>query len=719
MGLGDDISFEGIASIPRIEPLTPIDDIKPVALPSPIAGLDGAADLPLLLAGPIVRRAETSGIWIWLATSQAVTRVQPYLHPFDKNGNPHPRHAPGGAFVLADLGPDTFRCVRVGERLWVSLFRITPKQGKFPTDVILGYTFSITTASGQTHLEKLVDNLTRDLCYRPFPLPTLFLQSHEGHIAQASCRRPGAAGGDAFSDFDSWIRNWCESPKRRPAAFFLSGDQIYADDVAYALFESVRRLAPDVMGYDDYLPDVPYLGVTRDLAGPGLIKYTSSANEKETRKPVVNGAGFTTDDGQGHLMSFGEFAAMYLLVWNPVLCQNYKVEQNYGIAAAETENLRNFTKRVAEARRVLANIPTYMSFDDHEITDDWNLDDEWVDGTVNALARRVLTNGLAACWLFQAWGNEPRLTGSGAVVQTTRLIEKRLEAQRKVQGLAIDQAFETSMLTREPWAYVAPTKPPVIVTDLRTHRAFGAFMLNTSLLNEKGFAHLTSICQALPSGRPAVLLTGTPLLPWLPVMGLRGSSLGFDMWLDTVSEPPMELRKKYEFGDMWHDHPRGLVDFVQWVRETLKPSYCVVFSGDVHHGFVVKGKARLQVSEQDKRELWSLDIVQITSSPMKNENSDLRDTIKGISVSRILDTALPTDGTFESETTDQSWMKIAYDAVKLDGRLATGGVRYIRGKGTIIFRNHVCVVDFTDPKRVVSNFFGYGMTCSGVVTVPG
>ena len=71
-------------------------------------------------------------------------------------------------------------------------------------------------------------------------------------------------------------------------------------------------------------------------------------------------------------------------------------------------------------RRLLANVPTLMIFDDHEITDDWNLNLEWIRRTQDpakavpteakvptALARAVLRNGLVAYAIFQAWGNTP------------------------------------------------------------------------------------------------------------------------------------------------------------------------------------------------------------------------------------------------------------------------------------------------------------------------
>ena len=51
----------------------------------------------------------------------------------------------------------------------------------------------------------------------------------------------------------------------------------------------------------------------------------------------------------------------------------------------ERARLTVFHDGLAKVRRVLANIPTYMMFDDHDFTDDWNLNPMWYD--------RVYTHG--------------------------------------------------------------------------------------------------------------------------------------------------------------------------------------------------------------------------------------------------------------------------------------------------------------------------------------
>jgi len=58
---------------------------------------------------------------------------------------------------------------------------------------------------------------------------------------------------------------------------------------------------------------------------------------------------------------------------------------------------------VPRVRRLLANVPSFMTFDDHEVTDDWNITPRWAKQTrSNALGRAVLRNALAACTIFQS-----------------------------------------------------------------------------------------------------------------------------------------------------------------------------------------------------------------------------------------------------------------------------------------------------------------------------
>jgi hypothetical protein len=102
---------------------------------------------------------------------------------------------------------------------------------------------------------------------------------------------------------------------------------------------------------------------------------------------------------------------MYLIAWN---IDNWPVPLPTGLPtvlpdySSQLKNLEMAKKAMKAVRRSFANIPSYMMFDDDEITDDWNIDQERRDNVYGTEAgRRTVANGLTAFWAFQAWGNDP------------------------------------------------------------------------------------------------------------------------------------------------------------------------------------------------------------------------------------------------------------------------------------------------------------------------
>ena len=67
-----------------------------------------------------------------------------------------------------------------------------------------------------------------------------------------------------------------------------------------------------------------------------------------------------------------------------------------------------FAQGVPKVRKGLANIATYMMFDDHEVSDDWHMTHDWVTQVYSSpVGLRVMQNALCAYAVFQAWGNTP------------------------------------------------------------------------------------------------------------------------------------------------------------------------------------------------------------------------------------------------------------------------------------------------------------------------
>src|SRR5262249_18832396 len=163
----------------------------------------------------------------------------------------------------------------------------------FGDDWIYGYDLAIEAGNATTNVRLALP----DIAYKPFDRPTFQLRSSSrARIVHGSCRRPGGYGSDALIGLDKWVAREVSSAARgdRPSALFLTGDQIYADDVAYPLFQAARRLAADLFVYDEQLPlpdgtgssiSVSQLTV-KDWRGlPSPDEWLASARARLTRRP--------------------------------------------------------------------------------------------------------------------------------------------------------------------------------------------------------------------------------------------------------------------------------------------------------------------------------------------------------------------------------------------------------------------------------------------------
>src|SRR5262249_46312687 len=157
-------------------------------------------------------------------------------------------------------------------------------------------------------------------------------------------------------------------------------------------------------------------------------------------------------------------------------------------------------RTLPKVRRAMANVPTYMIFDDHEISDDWFLNPTWRDRVLTApLGSAIIRNGMLAYALFQGWGNDPvkfepvtgettatkqpqeQLLDQAKLFLPTNATGPNADAAKQVEHLlgldlrnqvALDGTFaETSPPLK--WAYTVPgQKHDVIVLDCRTRRAY-------------------------------------------------------------------------------------------------------------------------------------------------------------------------------------------------------------------------------------------------------
>jgi len=293
------------------------------------------------------------------------------------------------------------------------------------------------------------------ISYFPHQLPTFALPPKDLNylrIVHGSCRKPHGNGRDALPILDNSIEQFAGMANSRPHQLFLTGDQIYGDDVADAMLWALTDAGDTLLGWEESLPlmddaqikknlciSIPKISENENAGSPEKKIFRESPIQKpsdteyESKKPIQLQPGTRSDiardfggftamlvnkpqKSKSHLFGLGEYCAMYLLVWSPILwcarfpkgkdiCPNSKQAKVWD---KEVVELEGFARNLWRVRRALANIPTYMICDDHDVSDDLYLNREWCYRVLGKpLGRRVVQNALLAYAVFQAWGNTP------------------------------------------------------------------------------------------------------------------------------------------------------------------------------------------------------------------------------------------------------------------------------------------------------------------------
>lgn len=465
---------------------------------SPIA--QRFAGLPLILAGPILRRTEANSVTVWLALKQPGKVILTIYKVLADGSKGDVMFA--GNLQTTKLGDHIHLVAATAKR--IAATALEPAIGmQLQPDITYSYDIEFDGFDGfpSFSLPNLatpgVFSIQGDLatlCYAPYWRPTFALPPadlKDLHILHGSCRKPHGGEGeiDALPHADTIIESTCKDTRftsikgatTRPHQFYHTGDQIYADDVAGVLLYMLDDASKKLFGWVESLAPLKselsfakedvMLGLPQDpgFANNPAIKYSIRAGQR--LKTVQKLAGFSSDvAGDSHLIRFAEYACMYLFVWSDVLWPAYsptlgadiyptfgevmpgvplKVTEHtvriastpvgpvYGEGApverenpiktkfnTEVESINKFHSTLPQVRRVLANVPSYMMCDDHEVTDDWFIGFKWckrvyghsLDGSLeddgslgrdNLFGRRIIQNGLMSFALFQGWGNKP------------------------------------------------------------------------------------------------------------------------------------------------------------------------------------------------------------------------------------------------------------------------------------------------------------------------
>lgn len=532
--------------------------------------------LAQVLCGPMLRRVEEGRCVVWIATSTALDLT---LRVRARDSD-------------APIGSSASRRVRLGQNVFVHLVEARVQEAGFPRDTLLEYDL---LAKGRSILDESVR-------VPGFDRPTFVVPSATTLLYAGSCRKPHGGIANAEDALASAYSVLCEdasSLSARPAALMLLGDQIYADDVAAPLLLAVKAGAAALLGFDESIVGI----------GPvGEIAYGR-------RWDVIQRIGLTTGHAEHHLLSFGEFLAMYFAVYGGYCADLPSVESmppQELAQQARTEyesdlaKVRTFLKTAREkVRPLLANVPSYAIFDDHEITDDWNLDRQAADAVrEDPAAAQVVANGLCAYWAVHGWGNNPDAFGDSFI----ETVEAGLGApvppdQARQHSSHARQAMEEQLLRFREWHFVTATNPPIVFLDSRTQRRYVGVLGVAQLLGPKGRDWLRtaiSRCRRVDPSAPLIIVTATPVLGHVPLEWLQG--VGRRLFRSVLEATDLDF-------ESWIAQREGYFELMRTLLDA-GVTRSVFVSGDVHYGFVKEGRFS-QGSD-------ACEILQVTSSALNN-----------------------------------------------------------------------------------------------------
>ena len=547
--------------------------------------------LPPIIAGPILRHIDESIVTIWLvASSKSSIRVDLY----DAEG----------AELAIDKGRSDDISFCLGERCYIRLLQIAPRQ-TLRADSEYAYDIVLQDQQGQDQaLHKILPGLFYDAEQH---IKFSFVKDLH-NVVHGSCRKAHFKGTDALPQLDALVEQ-CKvdgNTENSPDILLLTGDQVYVDDVAGPMLHAINQtitllgLHPEsftdaMVTNSDELAQHEYSFYQREKLFPAVNENEAltKAFFKGKRKPV-----FTSANAQNHLIALNEIIALYLLSWSSRLWPHIDLDKNnlpldyHAQYANERKAIEHFSAGLKRVERVLAHVPTYMIFDDHDVTDDWNLTRGWEEQVYgNKFSKRMVGNALIGYFLCQGIGNP--FTSLEALVEEAKSVF--LEDSIHQQDEFIEHIFAF-----DRWHYQLDTHPPVQVLDTRTQRWRSESNKNkpSGLLDWEGLCEL----QHNIIGEQSVIMVSAA-----PVYGVK--------FIETIQ------RIFTTFGgalivdaENWMAHRGTASVMLNIFRHVKTPPLFIILSGDVHYSFVYDVKLRFKRN--------SPKILQFTCSGMHNEFPD-------------------------------------------------------------------------------------------------
>ncbi|WP_417699876.1 alkaline phosphatase D family protein [Pseudoalteromonas lipolytica] len=534
--------------------------------------MTGVSNLPQLIMGPMVRRADPHQVCFQFVT----TRNSDYRIEFE------------GLESTCQ-----HEVIQLGEALFLHYVIALPISQPFGVDSLIYYSLH--------DRDKSLD--LSAFCYERADFPAFVIPNRLDKILHGSCRNPHHPAKDSLVAADTWQNEQRQSLNAGADLLLLSGDQVYADDVAGPMLLAIEKIitlfgifkepplklnlpacfSEQLYSRHLYLPKVPWQN--RSKWGVG---YWLKKDEPH----------FSSLKAENHLVHFQEFIALYILNFSAVSWQLIDFAQadcptlppkHATQFQLEKDALLGFADGLNKTQRLFANVSTLMMFDDHDVTDDWNLTAGWEHAIYqHPVSRRIVNNGLISYWLMQGIGNDAGEKTLSLLSAFTKSFDGQTWQFKE---------FDKLILNFNYWHYELNTIPKVVVLDTRTHR-----WRNEQNFNEPSglldWERLTELEESLLSHDKVIIVSPAPVFGVKSIEAIQAmfNFCGQPLLVDVEN---------------WMAHEGSAKKLLDTFRREDTPKETLILSGDVHYSFCFSVQKRFG---KHKNRIW-----QLTASGIKNE----------------------------------------------------------------------------------------------------
>ncbi|NRD72339.1 alkaline phosphatase family protein [Shewanella sp. VB17] len=550
-----------------------------------------AVPLPLLIAGPILRHCDRDNFTLWFITSKSMESLTLTLtHSLDDNKNIPP-------LFNNPLLTEQLNSIKLGQHAYQHIVQLKQTE-LLPVEVAVNYTL-------EDKLHGLIFKEVVGLQYGEQLTPNFVIKPQIDHMLHGSCRHAHHHSGDALVAADTLLAQDL-SQQARPALLMLSGDQVYIDDVAGPMLFAVGEVIAMLGLPQEKFPDAQLSGSDSISYHPAamyqrhknLLPQTNYSARTALGRWYRNHPIFTSSLAENHLVSLSEVIAFYLLTWSPELWERITIPKDVvGLSAANTarwqsewRNLLEFKAGLKQVRRLMAHLPTYMIFDDHDVTDDWNLTAKWEEAAYgHAFSKRIIGNALIGYTLFQGLGNAPDKFKAEITPRLTAFFNQPNEGSH-------NQLIDI-LLQFTHWHYSLNTNPKMVVLDTRTHR----WRSEANLAKPSGLMDWEALMEfqhELVGQDKVIIVSAAPMfgVKFIETIQKIATLLGASLLVDAEN---------------WMAHPGTANTLMRIFQHRQTPEQFVILSGDVHYSFAYDIRIRFRKGGPK--------IYQITCSGIKNQ----------------------------------------------------------------------------------------------------